>query len=375
MKVFVLMVLTMFPPALFQTGTNKAAKEPVIIQDLGEHNGSRVSLFTLTNSKGNVLRITNYGARIVGVEVPDRDGKRENVTMGGDTFEQIVKGDLFGGATIGRFANRIANGKFSLDGVEYSLPLNNRPNTLHGGNNGWFSKVWTGEMLKGRDPAVRFTYVSPDMEEGFPGTMTVSVTYTWTAGNEIVMEYQASTDKKSVVNLTNHAYFNLHGAGNGYIFDHILTMNASSYTPVDATLIPTGEIRPVKDTPFDFSTPRVIGDRIGEEYDNGVINGYDHNFVLDNKKKVDASVYDPASGRMLEVITDQPGMQFYSGNAMMWKKSTESGSGSGSARTRSAFALESQHYPDSPNKPEFPSTVIEPGEKFRSVTIYRFSVK
>jgi aldose 1-epimerase len=373
MKVFILLVLTMFPPVVLQNGRDEAVKEPVVIKDLGDHNGNRVSLFILTNRSGNVLKLTNYGARIVGVEVPDRNGRRENVTMGGDTFEQIIKGDLFGGATIGRYANRIANGKFSLDGVEYSLPVNNKPNTLHGGSNGWFSKVWTGETVNGRNPAVRFTYVSHDMEEGFPGTMTVSVTYTWTGRNEVVMEYQASTDRKSVVNLTNHAYFNLHGAGNGYIFDHILTMNASSYTPVDATLIPTGEIRQVKDTPFDFTTPRAIGDRIGEKYDNGVINGYDHNYVLDNRKKVDVTVYDPVSGRMLEVITDQPGMQFYSGNAMMWKKSLESGSPS--AKTRSGFALESQHFPDSPNKPGFPSTVIEPGERFRSVTIYRFSVR
>ncbi len=372
MKVFVFMFLTMFSPSAFAAGGDDNRPEPVKMEDLGEHMGSRVTLFTLTNRDGNVLKLTNYGARIVGVEVPDKNGVRENVTLGSYSFDQIVK-DLFGGATIGRYANRIANAKFSLDGVEYSLPVNNKPNTLHGGSNGWFSKVWTGEIVKGRNPAVRFTYLSPHMEEGFPGTMTVSVTYTWTDRNEIVMEYLASTDRKSVINLTNHAYFNLHGAGKGFIFDHILTLNASSYTPVDATLIPTGEIRPVKDTPFDFTTPHVIGDRIGEKYDNGVINGYDHNFVLDNRKKIDVTVYDPVSGRMMEVITDQPGMQFYSGNAMMWKKSLESGTPS--ARTRSGFALESQHFPDSPNKPGFPSTVISPGEKFRSVTIYRFSVK
>jgi len=211
------------------------------------------------------------------------------------------------------------------------------------------------------------------MEEGFPGTLTIEVTYTWTDKNEIIIDYVATTDKKSVINVTNHAYFNLHGAGNDYIFDQILTLNASKYTPVDKSQIPTGELRPVKDTPFDFTVPRPIGDKIGETYENAVLGGYDHNYVLDNKGKVDATVYDPESGRVMEVITDQPGMQFFSGNGTTWKKTAASGTKA--VNTRSGFALETQHFPDSPNQPGFPSTVIVPGEKFKSRTIYKFSVK
>lgn len=211
------------------------------------------------------------------------------------------------------------------------------------------------------------------MEEGFPGTVTIEVTYTWTDKNEIIIDYAATTDKKSVINVTNHAYFNLHGTGNGYIFDHLLTLGASSFTPFNATKIPTGEIRSVKGTPFDFTVAHPIGDKIGETYENAVIDGYDHNFVLDNKEKVDATVYDPVSGRVMEVITDQPGMQFYSGNGLAWKKSV--GTENKPVSTRSGFALETQHFPDSPNQPAFPSTVLNPGEKFKSRTIYRFSVR
>jgi aldose 1-epimerase len=341
---------------------------------LGDLNGSEVSLYTLTNKAGNVLKLTNYGAKIVRIEVPDKNGVKDNVTMGSEKLESITKGDPFGGACIGRFANRIANGKFTLDGIEYKLPINNNPNTLHGGRNGWFSKVWTSEIVKNsRQPAVKFSYVSPDLEEGFPGTVSMSVTYTWNDKNEIIIDYAASTDKKTVINVTNHAYFNLHGAGKGYIFDHILTLKASAYTPMNATQIPTGEIRPVKDTPFDFTVPHAIGYKIGETFENSEFKGYDHNYVLDKKEKVNATVYDPESGRVLEVITDQPGMQFFSGNSMMWKKSIETGNKA--ANTRSGFALETQHFPDSPNQPGFPTTILNPGEKFKSRTIYRFSVR
>ena len=341
---------------------------------LGDHNGSEVFLYTLTNKEGNVLKVTNYGARIVGIEVPDKYGNKDNITTGTEKLEMIVRGDPFGGATIGRFANRIANGKFTLDGIEYTLSINNPPNTLHGGRNGWFSKVWNSEIVKGKQHAVKFSYISPDMEEGFPGTVSVSVTYTWNDKNEIIIDYAASTDKKTVINVTNHTYFNLHGSGKGYIFDHILTIKASTYTPMNATKIPTGEIKPVKDTPFDFTTPHAIGYKIGESFDNATFRGYDDNFVLDSNEKVNATVYDSASGRFMEVITDQPGLQFYSGmGAMMWKKSLESGEKP--AMTRSAFALETQHFPDSPNQPGFPTTILNPGEKFKSRTIYRFSVK
>ena len=341
---------------------------------LGNHNGSEVCLYTLTNETGNVLKVTNYGARIVRIEVPDKYGNKENITNGSEKLEMIVRGDPFGGASIGRFANRIGNGKFSLDGFEYTLPINNPPNTLHGGRNGWFSKVWNSEIVKSKQPAVKFSYVSPDMEEGFPGTVSSSVTYTWSDKNEIIIDYTATTDKKTVINVTNHAYFNLHGGRKGYIFDHILTLKASTYTPMNATKIPTGEIVPVKGTPFDFTSPHTIGYKIGDTVGNTIFEGYDDNFVLDRNEKVNATVYDPESGRVLEVITDQPGLQFYSGmGAMRWKKSVESGNKQTS--TFSAFALETQHFPDSPNRSGFPATILNPGEKFNSRTIYRFSVK
>ena len=374
MKLFNFLSLAIIP-ALVISGNQKGTNyEKVTKEVLGTHNGSEVYLFTLKNKAGNILKLTNYGARICRIEVPDKNGVKDNVTMGSETLESILKGDSYGGATIGRYANRIANGKFTLDGTEYNLSVNNKPNTLHGGPNGWFTKVWNAEILKkSKVPTVKFSYISPDMEEGYPGTVNIEVVFSWTEKNEIVIDYAASTDKRTVLSVTNHAYFNLHGAGKGYIFDHILKLNASNYTPFNATKIPTGEIRPVKGTPFDFTISHSIGESVGVNYENALFNGYDHNFVLDKKGKVAAEVYDPESGRVMEVITDQPGIQLYSGNGMMWKKAA--GTGSNAVKTRSAFALETQHFPDSPNQPGFPSTILNPGEKFKSRTIYRFSVK
>ena len=228
-------------------------------------------------------------------------------------------------------------------------------------------------LNESREPAVRFTYLSPDMEEGFPGNVLAQVIYTWTGNNEIVMDYTCTTDKKTVINVTNHAYFNLHGAGNGDILDHVLTLKASAFTPVDSVMIPTGEIRPVEGTPFDFRTPHAIGERIGEDYEQLILGkGYDHNFVLDNKEDVDVSVFDPESGRVLEVLTDQPGMQLYTGNFL---DGSQMGHGGKPYNFRSGFCLESGHYPDSPNHPDFPSTVLNPGDTLRTQTIYRFSVR
>jgi len=362
------------PVLLISANLEGKNNNPVTKELLGIQNGQEVYLFTLKNKGGNILKLTNYGAKIVYIEVPDKNGVKDNVTLGSDKLESILRGDPYGGAVIGRFANRIADAKFTLDGIEYKLTANNRPNTLHGGRNGWFSKVWNAEIIKkGKQQAVKFSYVSPDMEEGFPGTVTIEATYRWTDKNEIIIDYAAFSDKRTVINVTNHAYFNLHGTGKGYIFDHILTLKASAYTPFNTTKIPTGEIHPVKGTPFDFTVPRSIGEKVGETYENAVLDGYDHNFVLDNKEKVAATVYDPVSGRIMEVLTDQPGMQFYSGSGMMWKKTA--GTGTTPANTRSGFALETQHFPDSPNQPGFPSTILNPGEKFKSRTIYRFSVK
>jgi aldose 1-epimerase len=366
--------LALIPALVIFSDPKSKQTEPVIKEVLGNQNGSEVCLFTLTNKAGNILKLTNYGARICTIDVPDKNGIKDNVTMGSETFDGIVKGDAYGGAVVGRYANRIANGKFTIDGTEYNLTINNRPNTLHGGRNGWFSKVWNAEILKNsKVPAVKFSYVSPDLEEGFPGTVTIEVTYSWTNKNEIIIDYSATTDKRTVLSVTNHAYFNLHGAGKGYIFDQILKINASAFTPFNTVQIPTGEIRPVKGTPFDFTIPHPIGDKIGETYENAALGGYDHSFVLDKKGKFAAEVYDPESGRVLKVITDQPGIQFYSGSGTMWKKAA--GTTATTGRTRSGFALETQHFPDSPNHPGFPSTILNPGEKFKSRTIYIFSVR
>jgi aldose 1-epimerase len=374
MKKVQLLKLILIAVIFASCGQSAKNKEMVRKEVFGMNQGKEVYLLTLTNKAGNVIRLTNYGAKITWIEVPDKNGKKDNVTFGYDTFDAMVKGDMSFGSIVGRFANRIAKGKFSLDGVEYTLPLNNSPNTLHGGPAGWHSVVWNTEVLKeSESPAVRFTYESPDMEEGFPGKVNVSVVYTWTDKNEIIMDYTCTTDKKTVVNVTNHAYFNLHGAGNGDILDHELVLKASAFTPVDSVMIPTGEIRQVAGTPFDFNTPHKIGERIGDNYDQLILGrGYDHNYILDNKEEVDVSVYEPVSGRLLEVITDQPGMQLYTGNFLDGKNI---GHGGKALKYRSGLCLESGHYPDSPNHPEFPSTLLNPGETFRSTTIYRFSVR
>lgn len=361
--------------ALFLSCNQSSKKTEMVKQDVyGTHQGKEVFMFTLTNKPGNVIRITNFGGKINWIEVPDKNGKKENITFGYDTFDGTIKGDMSYGSVIGRYANRIANAKFTLDGVEYTLPVNNGPNTLHGGPGGWHSVVWDAEVLKENQyPSVKFTYVSPDMEMGFPGTINAEIVYTWTDDNEIVMDYKCTTDKKTVLNVTNHAYFNLKGAGKGTILDHVLTLKGSAFTPVDSVMIPTGEIRPVAGTPFDFTTPHPIGERIGENYDQLILGrGYDHNFVLDNKEAVDVTVYEPVSGRMLEVITDQPGMQLYTGNFLDGSKI---GHGATPYTHRSGFCLESGHYPDSPNHPEFPITILNPGETLKTQTIYRFSVK
>ncbi len=376
MKKLFLFTLTMVSAVVIMTACNQTKKNSEMVRKelYGTHNGKDVYLVTLTNKAGNVLKITNFGARITWIEVPDKAGKKENVAFGFDTFEGMIKGDPYFGSVVGRYANRIAKGKFTLDGVEYSLALNDGPNSLHGGPVGWHSVVWeTVEVKDSKEAAVVFTYKSPDMEEGFPGNMDIKVAYTWTDNNEIVLDYTCTTDKKTVLNITNHAYFNLHGAGNGDILDHQVTIKASGFVPVDETLIPTGEIRPVAGTPFDFTSPHTIGERINDNYEQLIFGkGYDHTFVFDNTEEIDATVYDPASGRIMEVISDQPGVQFYTGNFL---NGTMTGHGGKPYIYRSGLCLETGGYPDSPNHPDFPSTILNPGETFKSRTIYRFSVK
>jgi aldose 1-epimerase len=376
MKRILLLSITLIVSAAFLSSCNQSSKNKDMVKQeiYGTHQGKEVYMLTLTNKAGNVIKLTNFGAKINWIEIPDKNGKKDNLTFGYDTFEGTIKGDMSFGSIVGRYANRIANAKFTLDGVEYKLPANNGSNTLHGGPGGWHSVVWNTEVVKNSEfPAVKFTYVSPDLEQGFPGTVNVEVVYTWTDNNEIIMDYKYTTDKKTVVNVTNHAYFNLHGAGNGDILDHVLTLRASAFTPVDSVMIPTGEIRPVAGTPFDFTSPHTIGERINEKYDQLILGrGYDHNYILDNKEPVDVTVYEPTSGRVLEVITDQPGMQLYTGNFL---DGTKIGHGGKSYKYRSGFCLESGHYPDSPNHPGFPTTVLNPGETLTTRTIYKFSVK
>jgi aldose 1-epimerase len=374
MKKITLVSLTIILVIFISCNQSANIREKIRKDVFGTHNGKEIYLLTLTNKAGNVIRLTNFGAKINWIEVPDKNGKKDNITFGYDTFEETLKGDMSFGSVVGRYANRIANGKFSIDGIVYNTPLNNGPNTLHGGPAGWHSVVWNTEVLKdSKFPAVKFTYVSPDMEAGFPGTVNAAVTYTWTDNNEIVMEYTCTTDKKTVVNITNHAYFNLHGAGNGDILDHVLTLKASAFTPVDSVMIPTGEIRPVTGTPFDFNAPHTIGERIGDKYDQLILGkGYDHNYILDNKEEVDVTLYEPVSGRLLEVITDQPGMQLYTGNFLDGR---QKGHGGKQFNFRTGMCLESGHYPDSPNHPAFPTTILNPGETLKTTTIYRLSVK
>lgn len=356
------LVTLIFASVLFSACAQNARKE-----FYGTLREKEVFLITLVNKEGNSIQLSNYGARIVRIEVPDKSGIKENITLGYDTFEGMISGEKSFGAIIGRFAGGTGGNRFNIDGTEYTLPDHSSPLI-------WQSVVWNTEIIRNSEfPAVRFTWLSPDMEEGFPGTINVAVTYTWTDDNEIIIDYLCSADMKSILNITNHAYFNLHGAGNGDILDHELIIKASSFTPIDSMKICTGEIRKVEGTPFDFKTPHLIGERINDSNEQIIEgNGYDHNFVLDNMEEPDASVYDPHSGRFLEVITDQPGIVLYTGNYL---DGTAIGYDGKPYTFRSGVCLETGHFPDSPIRPGFPSAVISPDKSFKSRTIYRFSVK
>jgi aldose 1-epimerase len=337
--------------------------------------GSAVKIYTLRNAAGMEARITNYGGIVVSLKTPDRNGKFDDVVLGFDSMEGYRTNPPYFGAIIGRYANRIAGGKFTLNGVKYQLPVNSGTNCLHGGIKGFDKVVWTPTLHKD-DAALELTYVSRDGEEGFPGTLTAKVVYTLTDQNELKIDYTASTDKDTVVNLTNHCYFNLAGQGNGTVLNSEITINADAFTPVDQNLIPTGELQPVEGTPLDLRRPAQIGAQIDDPYPQMAwAGGYDHNWVL-NKKPGELSfaarVSEPTTGRVLEVWTTQPGIQFYTANFL---DGTLIGKGGNKYRRRGAFCLETQHYPDSPNQPNFPSVVLKPAQTYHETTIYRFSAK
>ncbi len=344
--------------------------------------GQPTALYILKNKNQVTAAITNYGARLVSLLVPDKNGVRTDVVLGYDSIgEYVHRPETYFGAIVGRYGNRIAKGKFKLEGKEYTLVKNNGPNSLHGGKKGFGAVVWTAQQLN--DHTLQLSYLSKDGEEGYPGNLQVKVIYTLTDSNQLTISYQATTDKATVLNLTNHAYFNLNGQGSGTILNHVLELNADRYTPVDSTLIPTGEIAPVAGTPLDFRTPTAIGARIGADHIQLKYGkGYDHNFVINpfqgdmikggHTLMPTATVRGDLSGIVMKVYTEEPGVQFYSGNFMQGINPLKGGK---KDDYRSAFCLETQHFPDSPNHPDFPSTELKPGQTYLTSTVYQFSAK
>jgi aldose 1-epimerase len=337
--------------------------------------GESVDIYTLKNKNGLIAKISTYGALLTEMHVPDRDGKLGDVTLGFDRLEDYVNGHPYFGATVGRYGNRIKLGKFTLDGVEYTLATNNDPNHLHGGDKGFDKRVWSARALDADSgAAVEFSYTSKDGEEGYPGNLTSIVVYTLTDDNELTVDYKATTDKATVLNLTNHAYWNLKGEGTGDILGHELELVSDFFTPVDDSLITTGEIRPLDGLPLDFRTPTAIGARIAQM--TGDPGGYDHNFVLRksgiDKLELAARVHEPTTGRVMEILTTEPGIQFYSGNFL---DGTLTGKAGGVYNKHNGFCLETQHFPDSPNKPHFPTVVLRPGETYTHHTVHRFSTR
>jgi aldose 1-epimerase len=340
--------------------------------------GVKIEEYTLTNSSGMAIRTIPYGAIITSIVVPDRDGQSADVVLGHSTLEKYLTASRYFGAVVGRFGNRIAKGRFTLDGREFSLAVNNGPNHLHGGVKGFDKVIWQAATFSGPSSSgVTYRYISPDGDEGYPGRVDATVSYTITDRFELVVEYTATSDKPTPINLTQHTYFNLAGEGTRDVLDHVVAINADRYTPVDDTKIPTGELAPVAGTPFDFRKPVRIGGRIDERHPQLVIGaGYDHNYVLnrtgDNGLLHAARVYEPTSGRILDVATSEPGLQFNTANGL---DGTIVGKSGKPYRARDGFCLETQHFPDSPNQASFPSTILRPGQVYRSRTVYRFGIQ
>ena len=358
---------------------SSGAGSGVTREPFGTVEGEDVELFTLTNASGVVVRITSYGGIVQSIEVPDASGGMGNVVLGFDDVDGYVAMSPYFGCIAGRYANRIAGGRFTLDGEEYQLAINNDPNHLHGGARGFDKYVWSADVATGGVPGLRLTRTSPDGEESYPGTLEVAVTYTLTEADELRIDYEATTDAPTILNLTNHSYFNLAGEGSGDVFQHQLQLSCPRFTPVDPTSIPTGELADVAGTPFDFLEPHPIGERIDDASSEQIAfgRGYDHNWVIDRGGAAEgelalcAVVTEPTSGRRMVVRTDQPGVQFYSGNLLDGSAVGTSGQ---AYRRGHGFCLETQHFPDSPNRPDFPSTELRPGETFRSTTVYAFSL-
>jgi aldose 1-epimerase len=344
-------------------------KKGIVKAAFGNADGKEVSLYTLTNAAGTEVKISTYGGVVTSWVSADKAGKKSSIVLGFDSLSGYLAKPPYFGALIGRYGNRIAKGKFKIDTTTYTLATNNTPNALHGGNKGFDKVVWDAAIESDSVPTLKLSYLAKDGEEGYPGNLTVNVQYTLTDDNELKIEYNATTDKATVLNLTNHSYFNLTGDINNTILDHVLTVDADNYTPVDSTLIPTGVIAPVKNGPFDFTKATKIGLRI-----DSVKGGYDHNFVL-NKKDTSltkvATVTEEKSGRTLEVFTMEPGLQFYTGNFLDGTIKTSDGK---AIKQHTAFCLETQHFPDSPNQPKFPSTLLVPGQKYHTVTVYKLTV-
>ena len=364
-------VATLLISILFLAACAKKEDKPSIKKDTwGQADGKEISLYTLTNKNGMVVKITNWGSRVTSIIVPDKNGKFENVVLGFDSLKSYIGENPHFGSIVGRFGNRIAKGKFSLNGAEYNLAINNGPNSLHGGIKGFDRHVWDASEISSADSVgLALTYVSKDMEEGYPGTLTLKVTYMLTNNNEIKISYDAVTDKSTVLNVTNHSYFNLTGAKEN-ILNHELTLFADSITPTDSTLIPTGIIAPIAGTDFDFTSAHKIGERIEK-----VPGGYDINYKLrkqNNELSLAAEVYEPNSGRLLQTYTTEPGVQFYSGNFL---DGSLTGIGGAKYDKHFGLCLETQHFPDSPNQPNFPSVVLNPGNNYTQLTIYKFSIR